>query len=680
MSIKKKIPMLIGILVFITMLVASTLVYYETSEKLYSASKTEMNSLAESYVTTVKHMIDKEQVKVEGLSEKKSTYDILNLRSSSANSDAYKSEVNTVSAELDAYVKKQGNLEHAFIVDKTGTIIADSDRHLINQNISDRNYNSETLKGKNVISETMTSKSTKAQIIIFSSPLIINGSLYGYSAAAVVAKSFSEPFQNVTVSKTDGSYAYLVDEKGNIIFHPETDKIGKPVENSSVKDFIIDMGKGQGVKAKFVDYAFEGSSKIAYCSLIPGVKWTFVLSADKSAIVGGARKVTTLIIAMMLVLAAISILIGIIGAKKIIDPIEKVKEIIDKTSRLDLKNLDESGEYKQLFNYKDEVGDIFRSILSMRKTLRKVVDNLSLESNRVNENAAFLEELTKELKQYVEQTSEETDNISAGMEENSAVAEEIAASSGEMGNAVSDMANKAEAGSKTSEDISRRAEELKKSSRKSQTEAKNIYTDIKDSMENAIKESKSVSKINELTEGILDITDQTNLLALNASIEAARAGEAGKGFVVVADEVRKLAEQSSQAAENIKNVVGIVESSVKKLVDSSNSILNFLENTVNKDYDKFGNVAIQYDKDADTVNGFMMDFSAVSEELNASIEGIVKAVGEMAQTVSDGAGGIQNVSEKTSNIFKKLENIDSTATKNKESADMLKEIIEKFNI
>ncbi|MBP2033704.1 methyl-accepting chemotaxis protein [Clostridium algifaecis] len=680
MSIKKKIPMFIGILVLITMLVASSLVYYETSSKLYSASKVEMDSLVDSYVITMEHMIDKEQIKVEGLTQKKSIYDILNLRSSSANSDAYKSAVNTVSAELDAYVKKEGNLEHAFIVDKTGTIIADSDRHLINTSISDRNYNIETLKGKNVISETMTSKSTKAQIIVFSSPLIINGNLYGYSAAAVVAKSFSTPFKNVTVSQTQGSYAYLVDEKGNIIFHPDTSKIGKPVENSAVINFVNDMKKGKNVGSKFVDYTFQGDEKIAYCNLIPGVKWTFVLSANKSAIVAGARKITLLIVSMMLVLAIISILVGAIISKRIINPIEKVKKIIDKTSKLDLKSLDEADEYKELFNYKDEIGDIFRSILTMRKTLKGVVDNLSSESNKVTENAAFLENLTKELKQYVEETSNETDNISAGMEENSAVAEEIAASSGEMGNAVNDMANKAEEGSKNSEDVSKKAEELKESSNQSKMAAKNIYNDIKNSMENAIEDSKSVNKINELTEGILDITEQTNLLSLNASIEAARAGEAGKGFAVVADEVRQLAEQSSQTAENIKNVVGIVESSVKKLVDSSSSILKFLENTVNKDYDKFGNVAVQYNKDADTMNEFMMDFSAVSEELNASIEGIVKAVGEMAQTVSDGASGIQNVSEKTSNIFKKLENINSTATKNRESADVLKEIIEKFSI
>ena len=90
---------------------------------------------------------------------------------------------------------------------------------------------------------------------------------------------------------------------------------------------------------------------------------------------------------------------------------------------------------------------------------------------------------------------------------------------------------------------------------------------------------ESTATINKITEDIQYISDQTNLLALNAAIEAARAGEHGRGFSVVAEEVRKLSDRTNQASNDITQIVGKVNTSVK---DISNSMAENLDKTATK--------------------------------------------------------------------------------------------------
>ena len=78
--------------------------------------------------------------------------------------------------------------------------------------------------------------------------------------------------------------------------------------------------------------------------------------------------------------------------------------------------------------------------------------------------------------------------------------------------------------------------------------------------------AESADKIGTIVQLISTIAGQTNLLALNATIEAARAGDAGKGFAVVASEVKSLANQTAKATEEIGQQIGQIQAATKEAV------------------------------------------------------------------------------------------------------------------
>ena len=88
---------------------------------------------------------------------------------------------------------------------------------------------------------------------------------------------------------------------------------------------------------------------------------------------------------------------------------------------------------------------------------------------------------------------------------------------------------------------------------------------------------ESATKIQSAVSLITSIAEETNLLSLNASIEAARAGEAGKGFAVVASEIQKLAEESSDSAKTIEDVVNNLLSESKTTVEAMKEVEIIIE-------------------------------------------------------------------------------------------------------
>ncbi len=84
-------------------------------------------------------------------------------------------------------------------------------------------------------------------------------------------------------------------------------------------------------------------------------------------------------------------------------------------------------------------------------------------------------------------------------------------------------------------------------------------------------------KIDDIIGSVGEIATQSNLLALNASIEAARAGTQGRGFAVVAEEVRALSRQSTQAATQVRAILGQIQKTMREAIQATEAGLQRVE-------------------------------------------------------------------------------------------------------
>ena len=287
----------------------------------------------------------------------------------------------------------------------------------------------------------------------------------------------------------------------------------------------------------------------------------------------------------------------------------------------------ESGDFALNLNLhkipSDEIGDIYRSFISISETLTNTIARVIAVSKKIHS-------ISSEVHSSAQSISEGSKSA-----ENQSVS--VATSADEMVATTSDIANNCHVAKESSEDTKRETKIGVYKVRLSVAKIKEQSLQTHEDAQKVLRLAEQSQKIASIVNTIDDIAAQTNLLALNAAIEAARAGETGRGFAVVADEVRALASRTSKSTQEISSMVNTVQidskeatdsmqdsvvqmeqmaASAGELEDTLNNILNLVDN-VNS---QIAHIAISAERQTDVISEISNNMQNITKMAQQSVD------------------------------------------------------------
>ncbi len=326
----------------------------------------------------------------------------------------------------------------------------------------------------------------------------------------------------------------------------------------------------------------------------------------------------------------------------------------------------------------DEIGTLAAGINTFIETLQNIMGQINISSGQLGTIVNLVSDKVSLANSNSCDISAVMEELSASMEEISSAITDIKENVDTVDQNIIELSSESKGMYDYAEKMQKRAENLEQSAVENKQNTSNVVSDIIEKLKQAIESSKSVDRVNDLTDEILSISSQTNLLSLNASIEAARAGEAGRGFAVVADEISQLANSSREAANNIQTINNMVVEAVRDLTDSANSIVNYINENILPDYEGFVSAGKQYNEDAIHVNEVVTRFNDMSDNLKQLMDSITGSINGINSAVEESAKGTTNVATNTSDLVKEIDEISNAMNDNRQIAGNLTEEAERF--
>jgi len=269
-------------------------------------------------------------------------------------------------------------------------------------------------------------------------------------------------------------------------------------------------------------------------------------------------------------------LLGWLAALYLVKPLVKLTSVVNEAATGKLNVV--IPEHRS----KDEIHILYASFTTMLGNLKQIITEITNNATSTNRNASDLSNALMQAASQVESISNTIIDISKGADLQAESTKSTFTTVERITDAAQDVSSKADQAFALTKNMSQTLQDSEVIVHSLVQGMLALAKSSEHSIEIVNQLDENAQEINNISVVVREIADQTHLLALNASIEAARAGEQGMGFAVVATEIRKLAEQSTEAVDNINELIKQIQSQIGLVVEQITGQVNVISAEASK--------------------------------------------------------------------------------------------------